>query len=197
MLLQEFHALSSKLECSKDAKHQCDQCNDAHQKAILITAVSPKQYQQDESNVDCTQEASSFFTISEIALPSALPASCFVAVPITLPMSCGPFAPTASITFLISVCRSASLSCCGRYLLMISSCTSSRLARSSRPSFAKISADSLRCLAAFVSSFISVSVAMSPLPPFSVSASKIIDLMLRSASNSSLFLASIACLIAL
>ncbi len=40
---------------------------------------------------------SNFFTASEIARPSARPANCFVATPITLPMSDGALAPTCSI----------------------------------------------------------------------------------------------------
>ena len=38
--------------------------------------------------------ASNAFTFWEINFPSALPASCLVATPITLPMSLGPSAPT-------------------------------------------------------------------------------------------------------
>ena len=40
---------------------------------------------------------SNFFTASEIARPSARPANCFVATPITLPISDGALAPTCSI----------------------------------------------------------------------------------------------------
>ena len=42
--------------------------------------------------VRCAYLFRSDFTFSEIILPSALPASCLVAAPITLPMSCGPIA---------------------------------------------------------------------------------------------------------
>ncbi len=80
---------------------------------------------------------------------------------------------------------------------MISNWSNSRLAKSSRFSFWKISADSLRCLAAFINNLFSASEEISAVAPFSVSASKIIDLMLRRASSSSLFLASIALLMSL
>ena len=48
------------------------------------------------------------FTFSEIALPSALPANWRVATPITLPMSCGPAAPTSAMIAAMIVSSSAS-----------------------------------------------------------------------------------------
>ncbi len=52
---------------------------------------------------------SNFFTASEIARPSARPANCFVATPITLPMSDGAWAPTCSIMAFRALSSSASL----------------------------------------------------------------------------------------
>ena len=43
--------------------------------------------------------ASNFLTISEIAFPSALPANCLVATPITFPMSAGEEAPVEAMIF--------------------------------------------------------------------------------------------------
>ena len=58
--------------------------------------------------------ARSFFTAAEMARPSARPASFLVAMPITLPMSCGLVAPTSAMIFVSSASSSASVSCLGR-----------------------------------------------------------------------------------
>lgn len=52
---------------------------------------------------------SSSFTAAEIVLPSAWPASCLVAIPITLPMSAGEEVPTCSIIFFKASFNSVSL----------------------------------------------------------------------------------------
>jgi hypothetical protein len=52
-------------------------------------------------------------------------------------------------------------------------------------------------LAAFIKILLSVSVESSSVPPFSVAASRIMDLMLRSASSSSFLRPRIACLMSL
>ena len=57
------------------------------------------------------------FTLSEMARPSALPASCLLATPITLPISLGDVAPTCSMIALTATVSSASDIICGRYLL--------------------------------------------------------------------------------
>lgn len=52
----------------------------------------------------------SFLTVSEIVRPSACPASCLVATPITLPISEGALAPTCSIMAFSAVSSSSALS---------------------------------------------------------------------------------------
>jgi len=65
-----------------------------HEEAPFVSEKST--YGQDEKNdnVNFAQDPRSFLTQSEINFPSAFPASCLVAVPITFPMSFGPCAPT-------------------------------------------------------------------------------------------------------
>ena len=61
-----------------------------------------------------SSQANNCLTKELIALPSALPANCFVAVPITLPISLALVAPTAAIMALISCSSSYAESCLGR-----------------------------------------------------------------------------------
>ena len=58
--------------------------------------------------------AKSFFTISEMTRPSAFPANCLLAVPITLPISFMLVAPTSAIIFFTSASISSWESCFGR-----------------------------------------------------------------------------------
>lgn len=62
--------------------------------------------------------ASSFFTIAEMVLPSALPAIFFEAVPMTRPMSFIVEAPVSAITALTTSSISASVRGFGRYSSM-------------------------------------------------------------------------------
>lgn len=59
-------------------------------------------------------ELSSLFTFSEIAFPSALPASSFEAMPITLPISFIDSAPVFSIMAFTQASNSSSDICSGR-----------------------------------------------------------------------------------
>lgn len=54
------------------------------------------------------------FTIAEIILPSALPANCLEATPMTFPISAGDEAPTDRIILPISVFISSSVICFGK-----------------------------------------------------------------------------------
>src|SRR4051812_22414349 len=54
------------------------------------------------------------FTIVLMVLPSARPASCLLAIPITLPISAGDVAPVSAIIFFTIVFSSVSSSCFGR-----------------------------------------------------------------------------------
>jgi hypothetical protein len=78
-----------------------------HQKTLIarhISKPSPTMTVQDRHRNENYQDssllynASNLLTISEIAFPSAFPASSLVATPITLPISDGAFAPSFSIT---------------------------------------------------------------------------------------------------
>src|SRR5258705_10510487 len=68
----------------------------------------------------------------EMVLPSALPANCLLAAPITLPISAGDVAPTAAIIFTSSAFISSADNCCGKNFEMIAISSSSFLARSAR-----------------------------------------------------------------
>ena len=54
------------------------------------------------------------FTLAEMARPSANPANFLVAVPITLPMSFGPVAPTSAMMAFKATSSSSALICLGR-----------------------------------------------------------------------------------
>ena len=54
------------------------------------------------------------FTLAEMARPSAKPASFLVAVPITLPMSLGPVAPTSAMISFRAASSSSALICLGK-----------------------------------------------------------------------------------
>lgn len=56
----------------------------------------------------------SSLTLAEMARPSASPASFLVAVPITLPMSLGPSAPTSAMMAFSAASSSSALICFGR-----------------------------------------------------------------------------------
>jgi len=131
----------------------------------------------------------SLLTVSEIILPSALPANCLVATPITLPISAGVDAPTCVIIALSAASSSCWLICLGRKLSITDTWKSSASASSGRPCSLYISADSLRCFTIFISAFASAS----SLVPFSDDLSnKISDFIARNASKDLVSLASMA-----
>ena len=74
----------------------------------------------------------SCFTFAEIAAPSAFPASCFEATPITFPISFMPVAPTYSMMAFTAAVSSSSESCFGRYASRTVISASSLSARSGR-----------------------------------------------------------------
>ena len=107
----------------------------------------------------------SFFTIAEIAFPSALPASCLVATPITLPISWGVVAPTSAIMPFTASVSSSSLICLGRYFSSTATCASSSCARSVRFWLSQSAADSRPCFASLPIIFIAVALStLSPAP---------------------------------
>ena len=61
----------------------------------------------------CERYCNNFLTASEIARPSACPASCLVATPITFPISAGEAAPTCAIIAFRTVSSSSPLNCFG------------------------------------------------------------------------------------
>src|SRR5574344_914851 len=91
----------------------------------------------------------SCFTRVEIVLPSASPASCFVATPITLPMSEGWVAPVWEMISLIFASISSAESCFGRYSSSTLVSASSLSASSWRLAATNCSAASLRCFTSF------------------------------------------------
>ena len=117
----------------------------------------------------------------EIARPSARPASCFVAAPMTLPMSAGEEAPRAAIISLSLASSSSSPSCFGRYSSSTAASASSFSASSGLPAALYCSADSLRCLASFIMSFITSASSRLSFAPSDVLASSIADFMERTA----------------
>ena len=54
------------------------------------------------------------FTTSLIIFPSALPFNCGMSLPMTLPVSGGPFAPTSAMTACAAAVTSSRLICLGR-----------------------------------------------------------------------------------
>ena len=93
------------------------------------------------------------FTMAEITLPSARPAICFEAIPITRPMSFMPWAPVWAIISLTAASISASVRGLGRYSSITATCASSASARSCRFCAVNVAADSLPCFASLESSF--------------------------------------------
>src|SRR3712207_3585365 len=82
----------------------------------------------------CKSYARSFLTMAEIALPSALPANCLLAMPITLPMSFMPDAPVEAMMVRTAASISSAERGLGRYSLMTSTCASSASASSASAS---------------------------------------------------------------
>src|SRR5580704_15636059 len=101
-------------------------------KTLPYSPESGHDHKQQEKNIDLHYLDNSSFAMALMVFPSACPASCFVATPMTFPISAGEEAPVSEMILERTAFNACSSSCLGRNFSMTRISSSSFLARSGR-----------------------------------------------------------------
>src|SRR5579863_2681527 len=115
-------------QSDKDRQHAAN----GNDEPMLYSPEYGQDHEQQEQDIDFHYFVNNSFATALIVFPSAWPANCRVATPITFPISAGADAPVSAMIFATAAFKACSSSCFGRNRSIIPISSSSFLARSGR-----------------------------------------------------------------